>query len=171
MVSHPRDRRKSQGWGTERMTPRSQKRDLGHPVRDGLPPSRQKKIARMGHGADDSQVSKARPGAPSSWWSPTLATEENRKDGARSGRLPGLKSETWGTQFVVVSHPRDRRKSQGWGTERKTPRSQKRDLGHPVRGGLPPSRQKKIASMGHGADDSQVSKARPGAPSSWWSPA
>src|SRR3954462_14674715 len=94
VVSHPRARNKARGWGT------------GVLFRSML-----------------SQVSKSRPGAPSRSgdlvsWSPTLAPEIRREDGAR--------------EFCFA---------------RCYPRSQNRDLGHPVDReiwfrGLPPSRQK-----------------------------
>jgi hypothetical protein len=122
--------------------PRSQKRDLGHPhfAYPNLGPPE-------GCGAVETQVSEARPGAPSLCLSKRSATR-------RCGN-PGLRSETWGTLTLLI---------QTWVRWRVValwkPRSQKRDLGHPYFAypNLGPLE-------GCDAVEAQVSEARPGAPS------
>jgi len=56
-----------------------------------------------------------------------------RGDGATGGRDVAVRYRVW---RVVLCHPRDSKKSRGWGTRAmsryENPRSQRRDLGHPL---------------------------------------
>src|ERR1700723_3190965 len=119
---------------SEAYPPMSQKRDMGHPFLGGATNSRfpegmtERKAtatAKAGYGAVGglpSHVSKARHGAPISWWcdEQQIPGGNDRKKGngnckggiwrCRRLTLPCLKSETWGTHFLVVRRTADSRR-------------------------------------------------------------
>jgi hypothetical protein len=117
----------------------------------GHPPLRQKKGAKMGHGAVGRMDRKNTKGVELASGSPTLAPEKRRKDGARSCWSDGQEKHEGSGVGFWVTHLCARKKAQRWGTELlvgwtgKTRREWSWLLGHP------PLRQKKGAKMGHGA--------------------
>ncbi len=136
VVSHPcRPRRGRHGWGTRHpslipafpgtrhTTPRSQKRDLGHPA--PCEPTLSAESAEKG-GATRCGVCEQQPRILRL---PLVAQDDRGWDGKPGVcSLPGLRSETWGTRRTPwMGHPASE-------SDSCFPRSQKRDLGHPAPG-------------------------------------